>query len=230
MTHDTQTPTHEPALPNRWYGVFPMARLGRRPAAIRRFGLPLVLYRRADGQAVAMLDRCPHRGAALSRGRVRGRAGRREAQAPAAEHDGAVGSEQAHVQDLEAQLTHRARAVGAVAGLVAGAGVGEAALDLAARGEHEVGAGIVAAQEALEIAAVPRVLLGLQDRDDGGPIARDVAARIGVSAGEAEDHDEDGAAHDRRGYPLEAHATQFMPWCAARHTQGTGCGGGPTLV
>lgn len=72
MTHDTQTPTHEPALPNRWYGVFPTARLGRRPAAIRRFGLPLVLYRRADGQAVAMLDRCPHRGAALSRGRVRG--------------------------------------------------------------------------------------------------------------------------------------------------------------
>lgn len=63
---------HEPAIPNRWYGVFRSAALGRRPAAIRRFGLPLVLYRREDGTPAALLDRCSHRGAALSRGRVIG--------------------------------------------------------------------------------------------------------------------------------------------------------------
>lgn len=63
---------HEPAIPNRWYGVLRSAALGRRPVAVRRLGLPIVLYRRADGSPVALLDRCSHRGAALSRGRVRG--------------------------------------------------------------------------------------------------------------------------------------------------------------
>jgi nitrite reductase/ring-hydroxylating ferredoxin subunit len=65
-----QNSAHEPAIPNRWYGVFRSGALGRRPTAIKRFGLPIVLYRRPDGVPVALLDRCPHRGAALSRGRV----------------------------------------------------------------------------------------------------------------------------------------------------------------
>ena len=63
---------HEPAIPNRWYGVFRSSALGPRLTAIKRLGLPLVLYRREDGAPAALLDRCPHRGAALSRGRVVG--------------------------------------------------------------------------------------------------------------------------------------------------------------
>ncbi len=67
-----QHTAHEPAIPNRWYGVFRSRALGSRPTAIKRLGLPLVLYRREDGAPAALLDRCPHRGAALSRGRVVG--------------------------------------------------------------------------------------------------------------------------------------------------------------
>jgi nitrite reductase/ring-hydroxylating ferredoxin subunit len=67
-----QQSANEPAIPNRWYGVFRSSALRLQPTAVRRFGLPIVLYRRADGSAVALLDRCPHRGAALSRGRVLG--------------------------------------------------------------------------------------------------------------------------------------------------------------
>jgi nitrite reductase/ring-hydroxylating ferredoxin subunit len=62
----------EPALPNRWYGIARSQSVGSRPLAVQRFGLPLVLWRQRNGQAVAMLDRCPHRGAALSLGRTDG--------------------------------------------------------------------------------------------------------------------------------------------------------------
>ncbi len=59
-------------LPNRWYAILESHRVKRRPVGIQRMGEPLVLYRRTDGNLVCMLDRCPHRGVALSRGRVRG--------------------------------------------------------------------------------------------------------------------------------------------------------------
>ena len=62
----------EPALPNRWYGIARSQSVSSSPLAVQRFGLPLVLWRQRSGQAVAMLDRCPHRGAALSRGRIEG--------------------------------------------------------------------------------------------------------------------------------------------------------------
>ncbi len=59
-------------IPNRWYAVLESHHLKRRPLGVRRLGEDLVLWRRADGTAVCMPDRCPHRGAALSRGRVAG--------------------------------------------------------------------------------------------------------------------------------------------------------------
>ncbi len=56
---------------DQWYPVFESRKLRRRPAALRRFGADLVLWRDAGGAAVCMPDRCPHRGASLAAGRVR---------------------------------------------------------------------------------------------------------------------------------------------------------------
>jgi phenylpropionate dioxygenase-like ring-hydroxylating dioxygenase large terminal subunit len=55
-----------------WYIAAPSAELGRRP--IRRLveNEPLVLFRDSRGKVHALLDRCAHRGMALSHGRVRG--------------------------------------------------------------------------------------------------------------------------------------------------------------
>ncbi|MBX2798753.1 MAG: Rieske 2Fe-2S domain-containing protein [Myxococcales bacterium] len=44
--------------------------MGRRPVPIRRFGSDLVLWRGSDGAIRCAFDACPHRGAALSRGRI----------------------------------------------------------------------------------------------------------------------------------------------------------------
>jgi phenylpropionate dioxygenase-like ring-hydroxylating dioxygenase large terminal subunit len=41
-----------------------------RPLAVRVAGVPLVLFRDQEGRPAALLDRCPHRGAALSLGHV----------------------------------------------------------------------------------------------------------------------------------------------------------------
>ena len=58
-------------LRHQWYPVLPARDLDRQPVGIRRFDRPLVLWRSRDGQARCALDACPHRGAALSRGRAR---------------------------------------------------------------------------------------------------------------------------------------------------------------
>jgi len=57
-------------IPDRWYPALESARLRRRPVAVRRLGQDLVLWRDVAGTPVALPDRCPHRGAALSGGRV----------------------------------------------------------------------------------------------------------------------------------------------------------------
>lgn len=54
-----------------WYVVATSAELGRKPLARTVMGLPLVAYRGDAGPAV-LLDRCPHRNAPLSAGRVVG--------------------------------------------------------------------------------------------------------------------------------------------------------------
>lgn len=68
--------THPPGTRNYpldcwWIAAF-SEELGSRPAARTIAGLPVMLYRTAGGAAAALLDRCPHRAAPLSLGRVDG--------------------------------------------------------------------------------------------------------------------------------------------------------------
>lgn len=57
---------------NIWYVVAWSSDVVDQPIGCSLIGEPIVLYRRADGTVVALEDRCPHRHAALSMGRVEG--------------------------------------------------------------------------------------------------------------------------------------------------------------
>jgi phenylpropionate dioxygenase-like ring-hydroxylating dioxygenase large terminal subunit len=59
-------------LRNRWHPVLPSRFVAEKPVGIRRMGERIVLWRDAAGAIHAMTDRCPHRGAPLSVGHVRG--------------------------------------------------------------------------------------------------------------------------------------------------------------
>lgn len=65
-------PVNDPGMgPERaWYPLCRSRRLGRRPRRAELRGRPVVLFREGDGRARALLDRCPHRGAPLSAGRL----------------------------------------------------------------------------------------------------------------------------------------------------------------
>ena len=53
-----------------WTPLIVARRLGRRPLRTVLAGTPIVLFRGAGGVIGALIDRCPHRGAALSLGKV----------------------------------------------------------------------------------------------------------------------------------------------------------------
>lgn len=55
---------------NVWTPVLPVSEIGSVPVAIELAGEPLVLFRNAEGNIVALLDRCPHRSIPLSLGQV----------------------------------------------------------------------------------------------------------------------------------------------------------------
>lgn len=55
-----------------WYTICPSSELGRRPLAFTLLDTPIVLFRDAAGRPQALVDRCPHRNAPLSAGRVEG--------------------------------------------------------------------------------------------------------------------------------------------------------------
>ena len=57
-------------LARHWYVACQSKELRKKPLARTVVGLPLVLFRDAEGRAQALLDRCPHRNAPLSLGRV----------------------------------------------------------------------------------------------------------------------------------------------------------------
>lgn len=57
---------------NIWYVAAWKHEVSETPVGRQVIGMPLVLWRRADGSCVAMEDRCPHRQAPLSMGRVEG--------------------------------------------------------------------------------------------------------------------------------------------------------------
>src|SRR5450756_964393 len=56
---------------NQWYGILDAKELrGDKPVGVTRMGEKLVLWRNADGGINCLCDRCCHRGAALSAGKV----------------------------------------------------------------------------------------------------------------------------------------------------------------
>jgi nitrite reductase/ring-hydroxylating ferredoxin subunit len=55
-----------------WYVACESPTLGRTPLPVTLLGTPLVLFRDSHGRPKALLDRCPHRNAPLSMGRVQG--------------------------------------------------------------------------------------------------------------------------------------------------------------
>jgi phenylpropionate dioxygenase-like ring-hydroxylating dioxygenase large terminal subunit len=57
-------------LPNVWTPVLPIAEIESQPVAIELAGERIVLFRNSSDEIGALVDRCPHRGAALSLGRV----------------------------------------------------------------------------------------------------------------------------------------------------------------
>jgi phenylpropionate dioxygenase-like ring-hydroxylating dioxygenase large terminal subunit len=58
-------------IPNQWYAVLESNEVPRgRPVGVTRFGEPLVFWRTPAGDPVCLRDACPHRGAALSIGRL----------------------------------------------------------------------------------------------------------------------------------------------------------------
>src|SRR4051794_36343577 len=57
---------------NFWYPILESRKIktGSKPIGIQRLSESLVLWRDSDGKVHCLLDRCPHRGAKLSLGKV----------------------------------------------------------------------------------------------------------------------------------------------------------------
>jgi len=60
----------ETGLLNLWYLVADATEIGNRPVGLKRLNRDIVLWRDANGAVNLVEDRCPHRGARLSRGRI----------------------------------------------------------------------------------------------------------------------------------------------------------------
>jgi phenylpropionate dioxygenase-like ring-hydroxylating dioxygenase large terminal subunit len=78
---DVQEKLEEPAarghtsvahVTDDWYIVCLSKKLGRKPLSATILGTPFVIFRGRNGEAGALLDRCPHRNIPLSLGTVRG--------------------------------------------------------------------------------------------------------------------------------------------------------------
>ena len=60
-------------IENQWYAIVPSKLLQKNEIlAVRRLGLDLALFRTAGGKIGCAIDQCPHRGAALSHGKIKG--------------------------------------------------------------------------------------------------------------------------------------------------------------
>ena len=55
---------------NQWYVVLESNEVGNRPIGVTRLGEKLVFWRDQDGKVSSAVDRCPHRGVALSAGAI----------------------------------------------------------------------------------------------------------------------------------------------------------------
>jgi phenylpropionate dioxygenase-like ring-hydroxylating dioxygenase large terminal subunit len=59
-------------IPYQWYAILAAREVPRsRPIGVRRMGERLVIWRTGAGRVACLRDTCPHRGAALSSGRIR---------------------------------------------------------------------------------------------------------------------------------------------------------------
>jgi phenylpropionate dioxygenase-like ring-hydroxylating dioxygenase large terminal subunit len=73
MTADLPAPTAAPRPPrvlDAWYVLCRSHELGTKPIKRGLYGVPIAVWREADGRAAAVVDRCPHRSVPLSDGRV----------------------------------------------------------------------------------------------------------------------------------------------------------------
>ncbi|PSJ25869.1 aromatic ring-hydroxylating dioxygenase subunit alpha [Streptosporangium nondiastaticum] len=60
-------------IPNQWYPILPAEEVRNdKPTGVRRMGQELVLWRDLDGNLVCQGARCPHKGANLADGRMKG--------------------------------------------------------------------------------------------------------------------------------------------------------------
>lgn len=55
---------------NQWYVVLESKEVGKKPLGVLRMGEKLVFWRDNQGVVHCAIERCPHRGAALSKGTV----------------------------------------------------------------------------------------------------------------------------------------------------------------
>ena len=62
--------THQPVLKKFWYPVMPMSHLETGPKPFTLLGYSIVLWKDANGAPAAVIDRCSHRTAKLSKGWV----------------------------------------------------------------------------------------------------------------------------------------------------------------
>lgn len=62
--------TQQPVLRRFWYPVVPLSKLGQDPYPFTLLGEKIVLWQTPDGQPVALQDRCCHRSAQLSLGKI----------------------------------------------------------------------------------------------------------------------------------------------------------------
>ncbi len=58
-------------IPNYWYAIIESSKIRHKPVGIKRMNINLVLWRDAKSKVICLVNRCPHRGAALSLGRVK---------------------------------------------------------------------------------------------------------------------------------------------------------------
>ncbi|HUM43749.1 MAG TPA: Rieske (2Fe-2S) protein, partial [Fervidobacterium sp.] len=60
-------------IPNQWYAILPSKAVEKgQITAVKRLNMDLALFRNSRGEIGCVVDQCPHRGAALSKGKVVG--------------------------------------------------------------------------------------------------------------------------------------------------------------
>ncbi len=58
-------------LYNNWYAITESKKLKKKPIGVKRLKMNLVIWRDENGKAIVQADRCPHRGAKLSDGKIK---------------------------------------------------------------------------------------------------------------------------------------------------------------